>query len=505
MVLAGAALASAKTASRGTTPPLTIGRPHSGYTVNAQLLVDSKGTVNAVWKGVRGTHFLVDYARKTVKAKSFSHVALPDAENAAASNDSPVIWAPSRGVLEIFDGDFDSGFDAWRSTDDGKSWKSMNTSALNALDPQGVYVSSSGMFPAPGGPLFFAGTDGDTTAPIAQLKADLSGITKVATIPIAVSSPEMAKALDGTPYLFGTVGSVMTYQAGTHTGSVTFPCASGFGSMPGGATHETLAAGRSIAVVAFAGCGHVWIRTITPTGVLGPLTKIGTGPKPVSSSGTVSSPGSWVAVSADSKGNFTAAFAVGGEDLGVAHSSDGVHWKLAPGLVPTAGGVLSPTEATGTLSAGTTSWYSSGGGGISLTDTYKPPAVPSAAGIADPLAGRIGSLAAVVPRVLPLSTWHKTGLTSIKVVDAIAGPVTVSLLDDRVTGENTTDVCDGTSKPTRLAPDQVQTIKLSCGSSAVTIGGSGTASTEIAADKGDLVTFTITDRMQVLTLTSHVK
>ena len=48
-VLTGTALASAsKTSGSKTTPPLLIGRGHDGYYVDAQLLVASHGTVNAV-------------------------------------------------------------------------------------------------------------------------------------------------------------------------------------------------------------------------------------------------------------------------------------------------------------------------------------------------------------------------------------------------------------------------------------------------------------------------
>jgi hypothetical protein len=508
-VLTGTTLAAvSKMSVSKTAPPVLIGRGQGGYSVNVQLLVDSHGTVNAVWQGTSGSHYVAKYARKTAKASSFTQVALPDGATPAASNNNPFIFQLSSGVLEIFVGNFDSGFAAWRSTNDGASWTTMDTTALNAFSPQGIYLASSGMAQAPGGPVLYAGNDGDPAAEIVQMKSDFSGVTQIATNTAGFDYPELARALDGTLYMVGGAGSsdAITYQVGSATGTVTFPCATGYGLTPNADNGtETLAAGRSVAIVAFAGCKHVWTRTITPGGVVGPLTTIGSSPR-IATSGVAFTGSPWVAVSADTRGGFTAAFVVPGGDLAVAHSSDGSHWTTAPGFVPVANWVTPDSRSY--LSAGATTWYTSDGEGLPLSDTYKQPPAPPASGVADPgKVHRLGSLAAVVPRAVALKSFRHDGETTMSVVDAIGGPVTVSVADSRASKAEDLIVCQGgIAKPTKLAADKPQTLKLSCGAGGgITLGGSGgTVSKAIDAHKGDLFVITINDRGQTLTLPVHV-
>jgi hypothetical protein len=434
---------------------------------------------------------------------------LPNAQSQAAATASPFIFEPSSGVLEIFVGDFDSGFAAWRSTDDGASWTTMDTTALNALDPAGIYIVSSGMTQAPGGPIIYAGDDGDPTAEIVQLKSDLSGVKQIATNTAAFNYPELARALDGTTYMVGGAGSsdAITYQVGSASGTVSFPCTIGYGLTPEAENGtQTVAAGRSLAIVAFAGCGHVWTRTITPGGVVGPLTTIGSSPRPAASGANpIGQP--WVAVSADTSGSFTAAFVVPGGDVAVAHSSNGSHWTTAPGFLPIQNWVSADSKSS--LSAGATTWYTADGMGLPLSDTYREPPAPSTSGVADPgKVHRIGSLAAIVPRAVSLKSFRANGEMTMSVVDAIAGPVTVSVDDTRTSKAEELIVCQGgLAKPTKLAPEKPQTLKLSCtaGGGAVVLGGSGgTVSKAVDAHKGDLLAITITDRKQALTLPVHV-
>jgi hypothetical protein len=503
-VLTGVALAAAKTTK--TTPPLTIGRSHEGYSVDVRTIVDRRGTVNAVWVGVAGTRYVVDYARKTAKAKAFTHVKLPDTAAAEkVGSDKPAIFQTSSGALEIFIGDFGGGFYAWRSTNDGVSWKTLSTRALapfevnGTAEAKGLYLASSAMASAPGGPIVYAGNNGDPAAEIVQLKSDLSGVTQIGTNSAGLGSPELARALNGTTYLLGQASTTaLTYQAGTHSGTITFPCATGYGSqVSAGNGSQTLAAGRSVAVAAFSGCKHVWVRTISPSGAVGPLTTIGAAPP---STANVS----WVAVAADSHGAFTAAFTVAGGDLAVAHSTNGSRWTVAPGFVPVAGGALTTSQESASISAGESTWYTADGQGLKLSDTYRTPPAPSPAGVPDPRTARIGSLVAVVPRQVALKSFRKTGETTVSVEDAIAGPVTVAIADSRTSGQDTIDVCQGgITKPSKLKAYKSMVLKLSCGSGAIVIGG--TAAAGVDAKKGDLLTFTITDRGQVLTLASHVK
>jgi hypothetical protein len=147
--------------------------------------------------------------------------------------------------------------------------------------------------------------------------------------------------------------------------------------------------------------------------------------------------------------------------------------------------------------------------GLPLSDTYREPPAPSTSGVADPgKVHRIGSLAAIVPRAVSLKSFRANGEMTMSVVDAIAGPVTVSVDDTRTSKAEELIVCQGgLAKPTKLAPEKPQTLKLSCtaGGGAVVLGGSGgTVSKAVDAHKGDLLAITITDRKQALTLPVHV-
>ena len=117
------------------------------------------------------------------------------------------------------------------------------------------------------------------------------------------------------------------------------------------------------------------------------------------------------------------------------------------------------------ISAGATTWYTSVGKGLSLSDTYTQPAAPPASGVADPgKVHRVGSLAAVVPRAVSLKSFRANGEMTISVVDAIAGPVTVSVDDTRTSKAEELIVCEGgLAKPRKLAPDQPRTLPVHVG------------------------------------------
>jgi hypothetical protein len=507
-----AVLAVSGVAAAALPGPTTIGRAGAGGA--PQVLVDSGGTVNVLYTGSEnGGLAITRYAREPAGAKHFTQVALPG----MPSTDGAFIYAPSPGTLEVIvtvNGPLDLA--AWTSTNDGVSWTEVPTTAQEKWSANGLYLQASALFDAPGGPLDYAGNDGDTGS-IVQLNSSLSQATAVGSnIVPGIIVTRLGRSSDGTVFLLGAptndqqtaAPTTLPFQAGTSTGMVTFPCG---GTSAVAGTDDTMAVGRSLAVVTFAGCGHVWTRTITAAGAVGPLETIGTSPG--SSTGALGGRNgiAWVGLTADRRGGFTAAYTVPGNDVGVARSSDGSHWKIAPGLVPAQG--VSPIYGTSgwSLSRGSAAWL-----GLSpqtsnnaylqqllpLSETYRPPSAPSGRGISSAHSAQLGSLAATVPGAIAKRGFEKTGKATVKLVDALGGKVTASIAVTSVKGTTTTDICSG-SGTVKLRAGVVKSIALPCSSGAIVIGGS--ASTLPAVNKGDQAAFSITGRNGLITIVAKIR
>ena len=347
-LLAGSAVAGAAVPA----PTTIASSQENGAPV---IFVDGRGTVNALWTGTEGGGYpIVRYAREPAGAKKFTQVALP---GLASTQGNPYIYQPSPGVLEVvvsLNGTFDLA--AWTSSNDGVSWTPVPTTAQEAWGANGLYLQSQALFSAPGGPLDYAGSDG-ATGPIVQLNSSLSQATTVATDINGLAVEGLGRSADGTVFALGAPDTTaptpsFPFQAGANTGTLTFPCTAAAAVAQ---TAYRLAVGRSVAVVAFAGCGHVWTRTISTAGTVGPLVAIGSGPG-ANSSGSGTNGTAWVGLVAAGNGAFTAAYTVAGNDLGVAHSADGARWTVAPGLVPVQGTGAVYGGAALSLSAGAATW-----------------------------------------------------------------------------------------------------------------------------------------------------
>ena len=504
--VAVAALALSSVATAALPAAVTIGTSASAGA--PQVLVDAKGTTSVLWTGKdAGGYAYARYSRRPAGAKRFTQVDLPG----MPSTSGAFIYAPSPGALEIIvslNGPLDVA--AWGSSDDGVTWARLPTTPQEKWSANGLYLAAASMFDAPGGPLDYAGNDGDT-GPIVQLDSALSQATPLGKnlVPGVVirhlgqNAAGTVFALGAAPGTSGTATSTaLPFQAGTVTGSVTFPCG---GASSHAGTDETMAVGRSVAVVAFSGCGHVWEQTISAAGAVGPLTTIGVAPG--ESTGALGGRNgiSWVGVTADRDGSFTAAYTVPGNDVGVARSADGAHWKTAPGFVP-AQGVHPTYGANGwSLARGSADWLglapqSSNGRYaqqvMPLSETYRAPKAPSGGHRA-----ALGSLAATVPATISKRTFGSTGKTTVKLVDAVGGTVATSISVTRVQGTTTTVVCSGGTK-SKLVAGRVRKVVVPCANGAIVIGA--VVSTKPPVKKGDLVTFTFTGRNGPVTVQSKI-
>ena len=500
------ALALSSVAAAALPAAVTLGRTAAGHA--PQVLVDSKGTVNVLWTSTDSARLAYSrYSRKPAGAKSFTQVDLPG----MPSTSGGFLYAPSPGALEaIVTVNGPLSLAGWTSSNDGASWTQMPTTPqMQKWGANGLYLQAPGMFDAPGGPLEYAGSDGDT-GPIVQLDPAISQPTPVGkNLVPGVILQHIGQNAAGTVFTLGASGgdngtatsAVFPFQAGAVTGSVTFPCG-GAAALAG--TDETLAVGKSAAVVAFAGCGHVWAQTISAAGAVGPLTTIGSSPGASTGALGGRNGAAWVDVSANRDGSFTAAYTVPGNDVGVARSSDGAHWKLAAGLVPTQPGT--PGYASDlSLARGSADWLGLVGAAgndsslqqvMPLSETYRPPTAPAGGHRAS-----LGSLAVSVPATISRKAFARTGKTTVKLVDAVGATATTSISVTRKQGNTTLQVCSGSGKA-KLKAGKVRKVVLPCANGAIVIGA--VVSTKPPVKKGDLVTFQFTGRNGPVTVQSKI-
>jgi hypothetical protein len=470
-----------------------------GFAQIPRILVDSEGTVNAVWLDAATGSTVVQYARRPVGAKHFTRVALPSNPPGA---DSPFIYSPSHGVLQILE-DANEQLTAWRSTNDGTSWRTVNLSSLEAQSSYHIYTDE--MNDSPGGPVVYAGTANQFDGPVVQLNSALTSATQVGSNEGSLQDPRVARSSAGTTYQmdWGTVQASVRYQAGASTGTLTFPTCPASGSND---ARLGITAGKTVGVVVETACGHTWAYTISPTGAVGKLQTLGSAIR----LGPTKPGGLSVSVVADRNGHFTAAWVNSIGDLSVSRSTDGTHWTPSPGAVPIAYPTPNDTSIE-SLSTGAATWNigseSLGDGkpyairGIPLSSSYKPPPAPSGRGISHPKRGRLGPLATTVPGRVALKHWHKTGQLTFRVVDEVADHLGVSVADIRtLRGGKTAVECAG-RKSLTLKARQVATVTVTC---ARVHAKTGRATAAVPVKKGDLVRLRLTGRNGTLTVTSKV-
>jgi hypothetical protein len=504
VALTGTAVAApAGRAAVASRPPATAtGIATTSWSAAPSVFVDSRGTVNVAWVAdTPGGHPTVRYARMPAHARTFTQVRLP-----AASDDAdPFLYQPSPGILQIIvtSQTGQGALRAWRSRTDGRSWTTMNTSQLNspALRSHGVYLTSQGLVDAPGGPIEYAGAEG-APGPVVTFNAALTDVRTIATNAGSLYDVQVARTRSGTTFQLGATNTMhLPFQAGEITGTAFFPTC-------GGDSTTDLAAGLTTAVVAKAGCGHVWTRTITAGGVVGRLVSIGKAP----TGGFGSDGAPWVDIVTDSRGSFTAAFVTQGGDLRIARSATGSRWRTLPGWVPTATELGSLDGAQGEVSAGAPTWYGSATAvsptayeveALPLSDTYRPPGAPSARGIPDPRRARLGSLAVTVPGEVPVARLQANGRLTVRLVEAVAGRVTITVSVNRKRRSTTYTICSGGSV-LRLRAHRARTVTATCSSDGIATPAVTTPAATVPARRGDTVTYTFTARNGTLTVSGRV-
>lgn len=473
-----------------------------------QMLVDGKGTVNIVWRGTHGhdqyggSYYSVKYARKPAHAKKFTQVKLPQ----VFDDDSYLLFQPSAGVLEMLV-QSTAGADpiaAFRSTSDGARWSMMNAAALNdpSLHSQNIYLEVASMVAGPNGPLDFTGQDSGGATEVIQINPALTTLTPVSSDKLATGGNALiGRTPSGVSFeLVRGSTSTLPFQAGSHTGQLTFPT-----STCTDASQPSFAVGHSGAVVTEAGCGHEWATSISTNGQVGHRVKIGVSASQ-NNEGLAGRP--WTEVVSDRHGHFTAAYIRPGGDLGVAHSSNGTKWKVVPQSVPIATDGLYGSGAA--VSTGAATWFGSAEDNganvdivrvIPLASTYRAPSPPSKHGIPHARRAHAGSLAVVAPGKVALKHFRKTGRVTVRVVSTLPDHVNISVGDSRVKGNTTYDICSG-GATAKLKPGKVKTVTLTCASGAIVIGG--TAGSGVDAKKGDTLSFSFGGRNGALQVASKI-
>jgi hypothetical protein len=467
-----------------------------------RVLVDRKGTVSVAWTSANSSgQTMIDYAREPKGSTHFTKVKLPRIANV----DYPFLYEASPGVLQIIatqeSGDFAQ--DAWRSTNDGKSWKIMNTDALKdtSLRSHGIFLQSQYLTLTAGGPAEYTGDNGDPSGVAVQFNSSLTRVTTIATNTQSLNFPQVGRTATGATYLMDTPSNSFTtdvFTVGTHVGHLSFPsCA----TAPG---RPQLAVGHSGAVVAFSGCGHTYARTISTAGKVGKLVKVGPSLTTPGSSG-----GPWLDLVADRNGHYTMAFTVSGGDLQIAHSSNGSRWTTtATRLIPAAVGLT--YQSNGAVSLGAATWYAEATRNpnastynvlaTSLAATYQVPKSPSGHGIAHPRRGRIGSLAVVVPGKISVKAVEHSGRIKVRMVDALASEISVGVALTSSSGGTVNYFCNSGATVKLKARHAKLVTELCQGVGPFAIPRSGSPAVSATAKKS--VTFTFSGRNGTLTLVS---
>jgi hypothetical protein len=465
-----------------------------------KVLVDHDGTVSLAWTAANSSgQTMIEYARRPKGAKRFTKVKLPP----IAEVSYPFLYEASPGVLQIIATQGDSAQVAWRSTNDGKAWKVMNTDALNAASlhaanilPQSQYLTYTS-----GGPAEYASNDASPTGVAVQFNANLTKVTTIATNTQSLNFPQVGRTAAGATYLMDTPSNTFTtdvFTVGSHTGQVAFPPCANSENRP------QLAVGRSGAVAAYTGCGHTYVRTISTAGTVGKLVRVGPA---LTETGSAGSP--WLDLVADRSGHYTLAFTVSGGDLQIAHSSNGSHWTTtAARLVPTASGL--DYQSNGEISIGSATWWAETTPILNtntftvratpIAATYRVPKAPSAHGISHPRRGRLGALAVVVPGNISAKALERSGHIRVRIVDGLSTTVSVSVALTSSLGGTVNYFCN-TGATVRLTAGRAKLVTELCqGEGSLARMRTGSQAASAKAKKS--VTFTFSGRNGTLTLIS---
>jgi hypothetical protein len=317
-----------------------------------------------------------------------------------------------------------------------------------------------------------------------------------------MSNPHLARSSKGTVFqlAWGDLQASVPYQAGSTAGTMTFPACPA--SAPDSSAVLSLAAGKSSAVALEAACGHIYTRTVSASGALGKVVKVGQAVAH-SSSGVDGAGNLWGSVVAAGSGHYTAAWIGPAGDVQVARSTSGTKWSVQNKLLP----VAYPSFTYGTneiLPSGNPTWYVTSRvpnindnseyviSGIPLIDGYISPGAPPKHGIAHAKSYRMGQLAVTAPGTVSRSSFQKKRHYTLRLVDALGERVSVNISDQRDSSGGVSFICGGGANP-KLAAHHVKTLTVTCAND----GGGAIA-------KHDVLAVTVSGRNGTITIDAKV-
>jgi hypothetical protein len=402
---------------------------------HAAAYVTPKGTVLTAWLNNTPSGQAIMVGRKAKSGTRFTTHKL----GTLALSGVPYLGRPGGGtalVAMVVDGNTQA-LDAWRSSNDGTSWTRMDLTALNGQ------LAAAGLWPAGGSVVDIGG------ATYAQVYATATSTSEIVTLPASLDSYTVVQSSPANSALSiaaggGTVFSIQNaptatipFTAGTHDGSITFPCADNL-------VGNVQVVGTTSGAAAIAtGCGAVYARSISPTGALGKAVKIAAAPGGKLANGYATG---HVAV-ASIGGTAHVLFSDPSADLRMASTRNGTTWTVGKGLVPmVAGGGATDGGPIPALSGGTASWLVAETTTSATTAavlaaptsaTYQPPSYPSKRGLGKSAHARLGSFAATAPVAFSHKQFKsgRDDAVSVHVHSALNDTITVNVTVEQVSSQ----------------------------------------------------------------------
>lgn len=279
---------------------------------------------------------------------------------------------------------------------------------------------------AGGQPVWFAGRSGSIAADasgiyglmgtigaeeLVRVAPDLRSATRTPFLTQVIGGPRVVRAGDGTIFAIGGGTGGAAFQVGATPGAIPVPGCDGAGSVTGTGMPTGI-------VVALIACGNAYATTISRTGAVGPLRRLGPAAEFVEMPGVQRGPGGLVA-----------AWIAPDGDIRLARSASGATWRVSAGQIPSSR--LGPgSTVTGAIAGNGTVAYLLGSPAprsvwMAVDGARVGQARISTRGLPRAKVSRVGTAAIAVSRSITFASLRRTSKLTFRLAASVAEPLNV--------------------------------------------------------------------------------